>query len=1347
MGTELEFQVIAPDSGFINHEKFLLLMGTCPPGCQVEARGNSTVADASGRWALSLNAPRNPGNYNLTVIAKHGNLAGTVQIPFVQQSPENRDTLLEHSGKIHAAPELKKNNILPMQKPSLVLRATIFPPQGDGFSELQVQNYARELARFLHPENSLEFHLLAPDSLRAPNPLYRVGGCRDFECALQLGRLNSLDFVVVGRLKKQGIGYRMEWNAISVLQGATLGSTRQDLGANLAELEKAMQAAGRELSSVVTKTALGQGDTGADTGRELHSGTPLHGSIISGVLSAKASPYLVSGTLSVPANEVLIIEPGVTLYFKPGQYAGIQVFGQILARGTTNRPIRFLSAARQPNAWDWNRILILGSARSEFSNVIIGHANFGLHVENSSLLLKSSTLENNSLRGVFVRNSEALIQDSKIGPEHIVGVQASAYGKVVLVRSTIEGNRNGLAVSKLGQMEIRNSHIWKNDRGIILAENSALVTEKSRIEQNQVGIATIEPLRENIFEGLRGNLSDIVQIRSGFFERIMEDPDAPFADRRPLDLQDLKAMPASGELREKDTWTSFGNLQAGAQYHRVQMASNPGPLQDEDINGVVQPGERYANIFSEPGLRMQYNMFLLMESNSGKVVEFSMDGSSSAWNRFYGHPWRMRLANRRQGLVLGNFYEGSNALVFSGLNLFGAKYHLDLGKNNAQQELLRLEIFGGESRRPLAVGERNPEIFADLPQENFAISQNVLAAWRLILKPSDRLNFTTGWLGSRDRTQKLGLFRTDITQGQSTRDPLQETRTVYLSSDWQNKNRSTDLRLTLALGLADTADVYMQAAIDRTWAQAGHASPAMSSMRRVLEVPGYLATMDSVALVALLPGSESLNTTQLRDSLLVLQDLALNARDSMQRAAKENRIFGYNANARNLAASLEWRRQFALGLLRASARFVGDRYFSQGAASLLQNSRIYEWGWSQALFPWWDLEFGYSLMVENASDKTKDGLNVLGFGEGSRWGLRPNASWHEFHLDSVRARRVQKVFMEQNWRAGTQLDLQFIYGVEHRDAFTNTWLRRDFSPLSAVFLDPWFAPRATGFATSTLQTATGDTVQVDSARWSQLAISGGNDTLAKGFREVEWLQNASFHVGWRRPNIAMRLGVEGSLLSDASRFTKNSLIQDMDLQDSTWGKLGYEFGRRSYWEAGLPMVATLRIGALGSRTTFRPRWRDYSGSENRQKFEWNLAERLDIPLYRRKLSLGISGEIRRQNHEQVVQKFALQDSVGSQFQFYRLNEQGNIVVENIPQYDSYEVSGTEDGMGIYSLVRHREKLQWTDWDFIWEGSLRFNFSSRTYSELRLRLEDYRRPLQPFQSYRDKMGGVTLYSSF
>lgn len=132
--------------------------------------------------------------------------------------------------------------------------------------------------------------------------------------------------------------------------------------------------------------------------------TPLSGSISSDMtLTEIASPYVVTGELTVLPGVTLTIEPGAELQF---EFNALLISkGVIFAKGTFNKPITFSSTAISTSPSLWKGILVLNGKTIHqneiyengffFNNVIIKNANRAFRLaENTSIIIDSVNFKN-----------------------------------------------------------------------------------------------------------------------------------------------------------------------------------------------------------------------------------------------------------------------------------------------------------------------------------------------------------------------------------------------------------------------------------------------------------------------------------------------------------------------------------------------------------------------------------------------------------------------------------------------------------------------------------------------------------------------------------------------------------------------------------------------------------------------------------------------------------------------------------------------------------------------------------------------------------------------------------------
>ncbi len=127
-------------------------------------------------------------------------------------------------------------------------------------------------------------------------------------------------------------------------------------------------------------------------------------------------PYLVYGYVYVDSTSTLTIEPGTRIHFHKGTGLRVEKKGKIIAEGTFEDPILFLSDRLEdsykniPDQWD-GIILISGSHNNVFNHVSIKNANIGLQVGTiedegyASVELGNSRIENMAYAGLFAMKS------------------------------------------------------------------------------------------------------------------------------------------------------------------------------------------------------------------------------------------------------------------------------------------------------------------------------------------------------------------------------------------------------------------------------------------------------------------------------------------------------------------------------------------------------------------------------------------------------------------------------------------------------------------------------------------------------------------------------------------------------------------------------------------------------------------------------------------------------------------------------------------------------------------------------------------------------------------------------
>lgn len=166
---------------------------------------------------------------------------------------------------------------------------------------------------------------------------------------------------------------------------------------------------------------------------------------------------LVEGVVLVTRAATLTIAPGTVIRFKridrDGDGVGdgeLRVTGRIIARGTPEKPIHFMSAELKPRAGDWSYLLLFTSGEQN----VIEHSTF-----------------EHAFTALQIHFSRAVIRDS-IFRNNREGIR---FGRAELdiAHNEIRNNGIGIRYHRLeGPVEIHGNVIKENDIGLFLVPSS-----------------------------------------------------------------------------------------------------------------------------------------------------------------------------------------------------------------------------------------------------------------------------------------------------------------------------------------------------------------------------------------------------------------------------------------------------------------------------------------------------------------------------------------------------------------------------------------------------------------------------------------------------------------------------------------------------------------------------------------------------------------------------------------------------------------------------------------------------------------------------------------------------------
>lgn len=204
-----------------------------------------------------------------------------------------------------------------------------------------------------------------------------------------------------------------------------------------------------------------------------------------------ASPYTVTGDVTVAAGVTLTLEPGVTVQFN--QFAGLNVNGRIVADGTAVDPIAFTTSGTP----SWDGIHVLGTSLTQntgsiFDYVTIeyGGASYAnLYLEYARVTVSNSTIRNSASDGI---NAWGIGSAADISATSFVGntTEAAQFtdSSADMSFASITASGNGDDSIVLGAGTLTGAQVWENAgvaytvKGSISIAASATLTIQPGVE-------------------------------------------------------------------------------------------------------------------------------------------------------------------------------------------------------------------------------------------------------------------------------------------------------------------------------------------------------------------------------------------------------------------------------------------------------------------------------------------------------------------------------------------------------------------------------------------------------------------------------------------------------------------------------------------------------------------------------------------------------------------------------------------------------------------------------------------------------------------------------------------------
>ena len=954
-------------------------------------------------------------------------------------------------------------------------------------------------------------------------------------------------------------------------------------------------------------------------------GTELTGEI-HGFLKSDKSPYLVNGAVSVAPNTVLVIEPGTTIMFTKGSSLMVNQ-GQLVVAGTAASPVVFRSAMSAPTAGDWAGIVITGENNSEIRNAQIVNAVNGIVVENGNVKIQNSLVEGASGYGIYARNASVNVSDCQF-KNNQVALNLSHYAQGEIERSGFDNNSVALLNSKLSMSVISSSDFKNNGVAVVNMGNTIIDLNKTTVEGNTTGISSSEILAPEVMETAKNNKENFSSKAAETASMLPPEPEIPGVERRNLNPTDEAAFvfdsvtPADSSQK---SWTILGNVMLGGNYHYVRTRTHHSDTPEIMGTDTIFKGDRYKNYFQVPGFGANASAYLMMMSPEGKTIEFIMDATADSWNHFSPNPVTLRYNDSYNSVNLGDFQMVGGDIYMSGMPLFGAEYTLSLLKNNADQPLLQLEGFFGEAKRSLVPHNRHPYLYNEYIDDGEAQAQRLAYGGFLKWAPVRRFDAKVGAIYANDELEDP-LFRDGAKAGTLTTDPLLEAFTMYAEGNWLFFPGDIELNGQIAVGRADTTDAARQRAINKIFADAGLNTSSYTLLRKLMQNESQIDMLTNAELEEIFGDNVNASKAEMISTLHYLVNKAKKTQKETESDRDEDRVLGQHWGSQNfaLAASLNW--NINRTRIAGHVKYVGENFYSAGSPDQLSNTREFGASLEQDIKKFWTLGLDYQINVENAAHGRKK--NLVGLAEGTHFGLvsDDDSDWFDEHeLDNDRTKYTHNFGLDNTFNINQRVQITAGYNLEYRSQYRPVRLRGNYMLEDGIYRDEYFT-NGKGPKTAIVN---GDTVMVDSARWADYMSLVNEPYLASKFEERLYKQSIMAGISFKAAQSVFKIDGRWTLRTDDSKFHKDSLIDelDLDLEDTTWSKLGYYYHGGDYFEQSYPLSITTTLKNMQNRFQVTYRLKSYVRNEMTED-EITIEDEYEIPFLNRFLIFTLNGQFR-----------------------------------------------------------------------------------------------------------------------
>lgn len=927
---------------------------------------------------------------------------------------------------------------------------------------------------------------------------------------------------------------------------------------------------------------------------------------VSGFLTAANSPYIVKETIVVPQGKALVVEQGVTLYFEPA--TGIDIRGGAFSvAGDDGEPVVFQAIQDRGS---WNGISITGEQKATIEYAEISGADVGIAIENATVSVANTSIRNSAI-ALSARAAKVDVQSSNFVNNSGAAVAVSNGANVSIDDTDLKQNKVALYAIEGADVTLTSSRLSQNEYAILDLGVNRLREHSTKITNNKVGIIADDlPLKnlKTVAKNNETNVSPGAEMLAKFLPEIPENPHAAYY--KPVEVKE----------EQKSGWNLSGTVTSFVGYHLVRTRHNHSGEDYVFGNDTIANGDRYENYFQTPGIFTGLNTYIKLEAPEGRTVEFTADMTGDHWSEFNLRTINVTYTDAYQKLSLGDTYLASGDLYLAGVNVFGGEYDLNLFKIASGEPMFELSVFGGESKKPKIVGEKNEDVYKEYIEDGEAEAQEMLAGGKIKWNMHRRFNGALGFIGSKDYLEDPYL-RDGMSKNTNTFDPMVTSRTFFADGNWLFWPGDIELNGQLAVGAADTMDVLKQRAINEVFSAAGISVSNFTLLRKLMRNPSLVSGLTTAELDEIFGDNVTMTPSEMRATLRALLEEAKQAEKQLANKEDSQGDIG-DWDGHNLAGAASLRWEIGNTLINAHLKVVGREFYSAGSPDQLSNYRAFGISLDQKIFDFWKLSLAYDGFVENASKGDK--ANFFGIGEGTSIGLFQSAtsSWKKEHeQDPDRALFVHDALFGNVFELG-DVTVSLKYKSDYRQRNRATRLYANYSAESGVYSDSWFKGNDYEIISGS------DTIRVDADKFAKYYSLADKEYLASGFKERIMKHTVEAELAFKLPANILKIGGVWTYRDDMSIFSNDSLLDGISFSDRTYGILGYYFNGANYFEQRYPISLSTNIGSFRNNLALTPRYKIYN-RDDMKEFEWNVAESMEFPLSKDFMELALNGEARQ----------------------------------------------------------------------------------------------------------------------